>query len=59
MKKHLLSIVAGLIFVSVAAAAEEPAVAVPEWKAGVASVVITPQRPIQMAGYANRQVPPD
>lgn len=57
MKKHLLSIVAGLIFVSVAAAAEEPAVAVPEWKAGVASVVITPQRPMQMAGYAGRKEP--
>jgi hypothetical protein len=29
----------------------------PEWKAGVASAVITPQRPLPMAGYAARKDP--
>jgi hypothetical protein len=29
----------------------------PDWKAGVASVVITPQQPLRMAGYAGRKDP--
>ena len=31
--------------------------AAPAWKAGVSSVVITPQRPVWMAGYAARTQP--
>jgi hypothetical protein len=30
---------------------------VPEWKTGVATAVITPQRPLRMAGYAGRKEP--
>jgi len=29
------------------------------WKAGVAKIVITPQRPMWMAGYSNRSHPPE
>src|SRR5262245_25313239 len=29
----------------------------PEWKAGLAQVKITPERPVQMSGYANRTKP--
>ena len=36
---------------------EPPAPQTPEWKAGAASAVITPQRPLPMAGYAGRKAP--
>ncbi len=57
MRNELLSLVAGLILACVVSAAEESPAPAPEWKAGVASVVITPQRPIRMAGYAARKEP--
>ena len=39
--------------------AEEPSDSVPQWKAGVASIVITPERPLRMAGYGGRTDPAD
>ena len=36
--------------------AQEPA---PQWKAGAASIVITPERPLRMAGYGGRTDPAD
>src|SRR6266436_9404750 len=38
-------------------AATLPAQAQSHWKAGVASIVITPQEPMWMAGYGNRTKP--
>ena len=40
-----------------ARAGEEPAQQAPEWKAGAASAVITPKRPLPMSGYAARKEP--
>lgn len=55
------NIVLCLLFVVVpafsAVAGEGPAGPAPEWKAGAASAVITPQRPLPMAGYAGRKEP--
>ena len=39
--------------------AEQPPESVAEWKAGVASIVITPERPLRMAGYGGRTDPAD
>jgi neutral ceramidase len=41
----------GLLLGRVASAAE------PEWRAGLAEIKITPERPVQMSGYANRVKP--
>ena len=49
----LLAIVSALP----AGAAEGPEAPIPEWKAGVASAVITPKTPLPMAGYAGRKEP--
>lgn len=39
-------------------AGEEPAKQpLPEWKAGTASAVVTPERPLRMAGYGGRKEP--
>lgn len=47
-----------LLIVAASAHAGEPGANVgPEWKAGVASAVITPQDPLPMAGYAARKEP--
>ena len=40
-----------------AAAADDSSNRAAEWKAGVAATVITPHRPLQMAGYAARKEP--
>ena len=57
MKNTSLCILAVLVATSVAVAADDPPDQVPEWKAGVASAVITPKRPLQMAGYGGRKEP--
>ncbi|MFH1918742.1 MAG: neutral/alkaline non-lysosomal ceramidase N-terminal domain-containing protein [Planctomycetota bacterium] len=57
MKKTSLCILAVLIATSVAVAADDPPDQALEWKAGVASAVITPKRPLQMAGYGGRKEP--
>jgi neutral ceramidase len=46
-----------LALLAVAVAAPLPAVAAPQWKAGLGRVDITPQRPIWMSGYASRNHP--
>jgi hypothetical protein len=46
-----------LIPAIVAGAAEDPEDQTAQWKAGVASVVITPERPLHMSGYAGRKEP--
>ncbi len=57
MKKAAFSILVLFLLANIATAAEDSPPPQPEWKAGVASVVITPQRPLQMAGYAARKEP--
>ncbi|MHB8900382.1 MAG: neutral/alkaline non-lysosomal ceramidase N-terminal domain-containing protein [Thermoguttaceae bacterium] len=57
MKKAALAALALFLLVQLAAAAENRPVPAPQWKAGAASVVITPQRPMPMAGYAARKEP--
>jgi len=57
MKNALLGILLAVIPAFPVFAAEEPAAETPEWKAGAASVVITPEVPLRMAGYAGRKEP--
>jgi hypothetical protein len=57
MKKTFAWIWLALISLFAAQAAEQPEQHVPEWRAGVASVVITPPGPLPMAGYAGRKEP--
>jgi len=58
MKSMVLSLLLVIVTVSAVRAGEEPdAVLAPEWKAGVASAVITPERPLRMAGYGGRKEP--
>ena len=57
MKKGACSILAVLLIANIALAAEDSPTTAPEWKAGVASVAITPQRSLHMAGYAARKEP--
>jgi len=52
MKKHLLLATVFLLGCFAADAAEQT-----EWKAGVATAVITPERPMPMSGYAARKAP--
>ena len=51
LRGHLFRLVA-LIFLSTIAFGEEA-----EWKAGVATVAVTPQQPMWMAGYSSRTKP--
>lgn len=46
-----------LLAASVAVAAEDPPDQAAQWKAGVASAVITPKRPLPMSGYSARKEP--
>ena len=57
MKQQLLAMVLGLAGTCVNAAAGEDADTTCEWRAGVASTVITPQSPLRMSGYAARKEP--
>jgi len=57
MKKTALCILLVWIPSSISHAADEPADQAPEWKACAASVVITPERPLRMAGYGGRKEP--
>jgi neutral ceramidase len=57
MKNTALCICVVLIPAIIARAAEDADTQAPEWKAGVASAVITPQQPLRMAGYAGRKEP--
>jgi len=57
VKRTPLRILAVLIATSAAIAADDPPDQAPEWKAGVASAVITPEQPLHMAGYAGRKDP--
>lgn len=54
-------VAAAIVLASVARplCADETQNSVPEWKAGVASIVITPERPLRMAGYGGRTDPAD
>jgi neutral ceramidase len=49
---HLLALVAGLLVNATVCDAQEA-----EWKVGLASVKITPEQPVFMAGYASRNKP--
>ena len=57
MQKAAFFVLAVLIGASVAVPADDPPGQALEWKAGVASAMITPDRPLQMAGYAGRKEP--
>lgn len=52
MKSHLMIAAASLFFTLQPALAQNP-----DWKAGVASIKITPEKPVMMAGYASRNKP--
>jgi neutral ceramidase len=54
-KQQSVVVAAGFLLAGLAAA--QPARAQSHWKAGVATVDITPQEPIWMAGYGNRTKP--
>jgi len=56
-----LFLVIGIVIATLSSSlhAQESSDSVPEWKAGAASVVITPERPLRMAGYAGRTDPAD
>jgi len=51
----------GIVIASVSNSlhAEETQNSAPQWKAGAASIVITPERPLRMAGYSGRTDPAD
>ena len=55
MKKATILILFVLFSVPDVVAEEKPAKQSPQWKAGVASVVITPEQEIWMAGRSNAQ----
>ena len=57
MKNPALCILLAIVPALLARAGETPDKQAPEWKVGVASVVITPERPLQMAGYGGRKDP--
>jgi len=57
MKKIVLCMLFAVVPAPAVQAAEEAATEAPAWKAGAASVVITPERPLQMAGYGGRKEP--
>ncbi len=52
-----LATLVGLVVLVAAAAPTTAAAAAPTWKAGAAAVVITPEKPVWMAGYASRDHP--
>src|SRR5258708_2046469 len=49
------SVLAGILLATLAGS--QPARAQSHWKAGIATIDITPQEPIWMAGYGNRTKP--
>jgi len=53
--ESLVAAAACCCFLAITAGAAEPQSAPPEWKAGCATVTITPERPMAMAGYAGRK----
>ncbi len=57
MRNTTLYILLAIAAALPARAAEAPDKEAPEWKVGVASVRITPERPLQMAGYGGRKDP--
>jgi len=58
MKSAVLFLLLVVTTASSVLAGEEPEEQpVPEWKAGAASVLITPERPLRMAGYGGRKEP--
>ena len=58
MKRLVFAAVISAAVVLAAIASEtKEEIPVPAWKAGVASVVITPERPLKMSGYAGRKEP--
>jgi hypothetical protein len=57
MKRTAFLTLAGILIAAVAVAADDSSSPTQPWKAGVASVAITPDRPLQMAGYAGRKEP--
>ena len=57
MKKIVLCMLFAVVPALATQAAEEAVTEAPAWKAGAASVVITPERPLQMAGYGGRKEP--
>jgi len=57
MQKALFCVLAALVGAGLAAAADDSAGAALEWRAGAAAAMITPERPLRMAGYAARKEP--
>jgi len=57
MKSIVLCLLVAIVPAFVVCAGEEPESQPPEWKAGAASAVITPERPLRMSGYGGRKEP--
>lgn len=57
MKKIVPCMLLVIVPTLLARASEERSSEAPVWKAGVASAVITPERPMRMAGYGGRKEP--
>ncbi len=57
MKNTILCLLLAILPTLSARAGEEPGKQAPQWKAGVATAVITPKRPLRMAGYGGRKDP--
>ena len=59
MKNTALVVLLAIIPGFPARAGEDPETPSGQWKAGAASAVITPDRPLRMAGYGGRKDPAD
>ncbi len=57
MKNTAVCLLLALIPAFPVHAGEDPNKQAPEWKAGAASTIITPKRPLRMAGYGGRKDP--
>jgi len=57
MKKIALSLLLAIVPTLLARASEGAGAEAPAWKAGAASVLITPERPMRMSGYGGRTEP--
>lgn len=57
--RHTIAVAIVIACVAHTLHAEEAQESAPQWKAGAASIVITPERPLRMAGYGGRTDPAD
>lgn len=57
--RHTIAVAIVIACVAHTLHAEQAQESAPQWKAGAASIVITPERPLRMAGYGGRTDPAD